>query len=71
MERIPVQSSNLASVGYNADSLTLEIEFYHGGIYQYYGVPQDIYDGLINAPSKGTYFHQNIKSVGFPYQKVG
>jgi hypothetical protein len=71
MERIPVQSSNLASVGYDAESLTLEIEFYHGGIYQYFGVPQDIYDGLINASSKGKYFHQTIKLGGFPFQKVG
>ena len=33
MERIPVESSNLASVGYDSDSLTLEIEFNSGGIY--------------------------------------
>jgi len=71
MERIPVQSSNLASVGYDAESLTLEIEFNHGGIYQYFGVSQDIYDGLMNASSKGNYFHQNIKLVGFAFQKLG
>ncbi len=70
MERIPVQSSNLASVGYDATSSTLEIEFHSGGIYQYDGVPQEIYDGLLSADSKGKYFHRNIKNAGYPYTKI-
>jgi len=70
MDRIPVQSRNLASVGYDSSTSTLEIEFNSGGIYQYYGVPQEIYEGLMNAGSKGTYFHQNIKMAGYPYSKV-
>jgi hypothetical protein len=48
----------------------LEIEFNSGGIYQYYGVPQEIYEGLMNAGSQGIYFHQNIKMAGYPYSKV-
>lgn len=71
MERVPVQSSNLVSVGYEAETLTLEIEFHHGSVYQYYGVPAEIHDGLINAGSKGTFFHQSIKKGGYPYSKVG
>jgi len=70
MERIPVESSNLSSVGYNSESAVLEIEFKSGGIYQYSGVPQDVYDGLINAASKGKYFHRYIKNSGYPYSKV-
>jgi len=61
MERIPVESSNLASVGYDSVTSTLEIEFLGGGIYQYFAVPQEIYDGLMNAASKGSYLHHNIK----------
>lgn len=38
MKRIPVSSSNLASVGYDEISQALEIEFLHGGVYQYFGV---------------------------------
>ena len=71
MERTPVQSSNLASVGYDSASMILEIEFLKGGIYQYLNVPSDIYNGLMNAGSKGTYFDQNIKKAGYPYNKVG
>ncbi|MBA7540511.1 hypothetical protein ES705_32810 [subsurface metagenome] len=39
MKRKQVESSNLASVGYDADKKILEIEFNHGGVYQYFNVP--------------------------------
>ncbi len=71
MERIPVSSSNLASVGYDVNSAVLEIEFNHGGVYQYTGVPEEIYLGLINAGSHGIYFNEFIKKAGYPYSKIG
>jgi len=71
MERIPVQSSNLASVGYDSANQILEIEFHHGGIYQYFNVPSRIHDGLMSAGSKGTYFDQNVKKAGYSYNRVG
>jgi len=71
MERAPVESSNLASVGYEIETSTLEIEFKKSGIYQYFGVPQEIHEGLMAAGSKGQYFDQHIKKTGYPYTKVG
>ena len=71
MERIPVQSTNLVSVGYDTGSLTLEIEFNTGSIYQYFGVPQNVYEELMGAASKGRYFDQNIKKAGYSYQRIG
>ena len=56
MERQPVSSSNLASVGYEEASATLEVEFVDGGIYQYFGVPSEVHAGLMAAGSHGTYF---------------
>jgi hypothetical protein len=70
MERISVQSSNLASVGYDPQSLTLEVEFRNGSAYQYFGVPEYIYEGLINAGSKGAYFDQNIKRGGYSFSRI-
>ncbi|SFT39248.1 KTSC domain-containing protein [Pseudoalteromonas lipolytica] len=61
MERVPVESSNLVSVGYDENSLTLEIEF-KSGIYQYYDVPQYIYEELISSSSLGSYHHRSIKN---------
>jgi hypothetical protein len=70
MERLPVESSNLASVGYDPESTVLEIEFKSGGIYKYSRVPQSVHDGLMNASSKGKYFYQYIENSGYPYSKI-
>ena len=68
---VSVESSNLAAVGYDGDVQILEVRFVKGGAYQYFGVPAYIYDGLLSASSKGSYFYQNIKRAGYPYQRVG
>ena len=70
MDRQPVRSSNICSVGYEVGSQMLEIEFHSGGIYQYSGVPEVIYRDLMRASSKGSYFHQNIKDL-YPFIQVG
>ena len=70
MERTRVSSSNLRSVGYEASSSTLEIEFLDGGVYQYYSVPESRYSGLIAASSKGSYFDSYIKKGGYRFKKV-
>ena len=71
MNRTPVSSSNLKSVGYDAASSTLEVEFLHGGIYEYSNVPESRYSGLMSAPSKGEYFDAYIKKGGYSYREVG
>jgi hypothetical protein len=61
MEMIPVKSSNLNSVGYDAINLTLDIKFHEGHVYRYFKVPLNIYNGLMTAISHGKYFDQYIK----------
>jgi hypothetical protein len=51
MDKIHVQSSNIAMIGYEPETETLEIDFLNGSTYQYKNVPQVIYDGLMTAPS--------------------
>lgn len=69
MERTPVSSSNIASIGYDEDSQILEIEFNDGSVYQYSGVPSSEHAGIMNAGSKGKYFHTNIKNR-YPFVKL-
>ena len=69
MKREPVESSNLASVGYDTDNKILEIEFNHGGVYQYFDVPQDVHDELMSADSHGKYFVHNIKDE-YEYDRI-
>lgn len=69
IERTPVKSSNLASVGYNAKARVLEIEFRHGGVYRYFDVPGEIFSALMAAESKGRFFSANIRRR-FRFEKV-
>ncbi len=62
MNRTPVSSSNVASVGYEQNTMTLEVEFTNGSVYQYFDVPMIEYHNLIGAESVGRYLNQNIKA---------
>jgi hypothetical protein len=70
VERFRVSSSNLHSVGYEPATETLEIKFLKSGMYQYFNVPNSLYDRLMSASSKGTFFDDHIKEH-FRYKKVG
>ncbi len=63
MQRVPVSSSTIVSVGFDPASQTLEVEFMNGQIYQYFDVPEPYYQALISDSSPGTYLNQNIKGV--------
>jgi hypothetical protein len=70
VERQPVESSLIRSVGYDLFSSILEIELGEDGrIYQYFDVPYSIYCELMEAESKGSYFNQSIKD-DFAYQEI-
>ena len=69
MNRQPVSSSNIASIGYDPESETLEIKFLNGGVYQYFDVPSHVYKGLMSADSHGRYLARQIKGV-YRYSRV-
>lgn len=71
MSMVPVSSSNLKAVGYDAASSTLRIAFLNGGIYEYSGVPSSVHAGLMAASSHGSYFDAHIKKGPYRYRKVG
>lgn len=58
---MPVDSTTMRSVGYEARSRILEIEFDSGAVYQYLGAPARVYEQLIAAESKGRYFNREIR----------
>lgn len=76
MQRKPVESSNIASIGFEAGPpAVLEIEFKGGGVYQYTSdddkVVKQHYDDLMAAQSKGKHFTQHIRrDVRLKVQKV-
>ena len=60
MRAVP-RSSNVAAIGYDEETQELAVEFAKGGRYVYMGVPPDIADGVINAPSVGQALNFDIK----------
>ena len=69
MDRKSLESSNIASAGYDDQTHTLEIEFRKGGIYQYFDVPRPIFDQLVVTESPGSVLHQQIRGV-FRYARI-
>lgn len=69
MEMIHVESSNIEAVGYDEDSSTLQVEFKNGGTYQYFDVPEHVFEGLRDADSVGRYLASTIKG-SYRYSKV-
>lgn len=69
MRRVPVTSSNIAEVGYDETSRTLEILFANGRVYQYFDVPNQVHRALMNAGSHGQYLNQYIKG-NYRYARV-
>jgi hypothetical protein len=61
MQLVPVSSSSLSAVGYEADGRNLHIRFRNGQTYKYLSVPQSTFEALMRAPSKGIFFSDNIK----------
>ncbi len=61
MDRRPVTSDVIASIGYDATRRVLEVEFRGGGVYQYLDVPKKLYWRFASAESPGTFLNQEIK----------
>jgi hypothetical protein len=58
----PVQSSNIAAVGYDQDQKILFIQFKgKETIYEHRGVPFDTYELMMSADSIGSFYARNIK----------
>lgn len=81
--RTRVDSSALASVGYDPAAELLELEFRphrsrsrgmmgaaRGRVYRYFNVPVGIYGSLMSASSKGSYFSNYIRGY-YDYERVG
>jgi hypothetical protein len=55
-----VDSSMIWAVDYSPETQVLEIAFRRTGIYRYTGVPPEIYEAMMQAPSIGNYVRSAI-----------
>jgi hypothetical protein len=70
VDRRPVVSSLIRSVGYDLDGSILEVELVEGGrVYAYYDVPLSVYSELMDATSLGSYFNEHIRDL-YAYEEL-
>lgn len=68
--RVAVESSNLAEVGYNSEGRIMEVKFKAGSVYRYFAVPADVYNGLLEAKSKGDFFYRAVRTKGYSFERM-
>lgn len=69
---VPVQSTNIVSLGYDYQSNEMHIKFHHGGttVYSHHKdrpMTGDLFQKFLTAESQGKFFHAEIKGK-FPYR---
>jgi hypothetical protein len=70
MDRQPVDSRLIRSVGYDLIASILELELVESGrVYRYFDVPNSIVDELLTAESKGAYFNEHIRDM-YAYEEL-
>jgi len=68
---MPVQSSDLHMVGYDAIKGDLHVQFKSGpDQYVYHGVKPETFEGLMKARSKGLFHANEIKAKDYKFDKV-
>ena len=57
----PINSTAIEFCSSNAEEQTLTVRFHNGSAVTYLGVDQDTVQELLNAPSVGRFYNQNIR----------
>jgi hypothetical protein len=64
MDRQPVDSRLIRSVGYDLTASVLEVELLESGrIYRYFDVPYSVVEELMASESKGAYFNEYVRDM--------
>jgi len=67
---VRVTSDSLAAIGYDSPSETLRIKFRNGGLYDYFEVTPEVYEGLLaDQPHPWGSWRRHITSA-YKYRRV-
>jgi len=64
-----VVSTEIEWVGYEHSRQVLQVQFLAGGVYQYDGVPEYVYEAFLEADSHGLFFAENVKGR-YPFRRI-
>ena len=59
----PVQSAWISDLTYNEPNHVLTMRLSNGNTYSILDIDKDVYEQWLKAPSKGFFFHNNIKDT--------
>ncbi|NQW58551.1 MAG: KTSC domain-containing protein [Polynucleobacter sp.] len=70
---IPIQSDNVRSAGYDEASLVMTVQFDNGALYEYYGVPTELWTSFIAAQPHpwSQVGYPRLVQGGIPYKRIG
>jgi hypothetical protein len=66
---VDVISSAINGIRYQPKGRRLLVTFVSSKTYAYEGVPEEVYDAFLAAPSHGVFFNENIRDH-YPYRVV-
>jgi lysyl-tRNA synthetase class 2 len=69
MNYMPVSSSVVSALAYEARSKTLGVRFHNGTEYHYLGVPREIFENMRSAPSIGQFLNESVKE-SYPFTRI-
>jgi hypothetical protein len=70
---ISIQSDNVRAAGYDAGSMVMTVQFDNGYLYEYYGVPADLWTSFIAAQPHpwSQVGYPRLVQGGIPYKRIG
>lgn len=70
---ISIQSENVRAAGYDEASMVMTVQFENGTLYEYYGVPTNLWTSFIAAQPHpwGQVGFPRLVQGGIPYKRIG
>lgn len=68
-QRLRLKSSMFIALTYHAEPQWLDLELHDGQLLRYLDVPPDLVQSMLDAESRGRYFHQHIR-YQHPHQRL-
>jgi len=69
IERKPVKSHTILTMGFDKLTKTLQVEFRNKAVYDYYDVPEFLYERSLTKNSINTYLNKAVYNK-YKYKKV-
>ena len=70
---ISIQSDNVRAAGYDETSMVMTVQFNNGALYEYYGVPADLWTSFVAAQPHpwSQVGYPRLVQAGIPYKRIG